>query len=69
MSAMKQYLEEVALREFGEVTEESMEKARPIAQRDLDAAQAAMREHPPVFFRIKSKPFRRVLEGEGGFHA
>jgi hypothetical protein len=59
----------VALREFGEVTDASLEKAMPIAQHELDVAQLAMREHPPVFFRIKSKPFRRVLEGEGGFHA
>lgn len=69
MSAMKQYLEEVALREFGEVTDESMEKARPIAQRELDAATSAMQEHPPVYFRIKSKPLRRVLTGEGGNYA
>jgi hypothetical protein len=35
MSRMKDFLEQVALREFGEVTEETLAKATPIAQKEL----------------------------------
>lgn len=37
MSAVKHVLEEVALREFGEITEESLRLALPIAQAELQA--------------------------------
>ena len=40
MSAMKKFLEEIALREFGEVTEETLAKATPIAQMELVAKGA-----------------------------
>jgi hypothetical protein len=35
MSRMKDFLEQVALREFGEVTEETLSKAAPVAQKEL----------------------------------
>lgn len=45
MSAVKHVLEEVALREFGTVTKETIEQAIPIAQAEL-AAELQKRGYP-----------------------
>jgi hypothetical protein len=65
MSAIKAYWEEVALREFGVITAETLEKAKPIAQAELDSAALSSREHPPLYFKMPSLNLRRLLDGEG----
>lgn len=46
MGGAKSFLEEVAMRDFGEVTHETLAQATPTAERELRAAKAIVeREH------------------------